>query len=165
MSAVAVILLLYVVFIRPWHLRWGATEAEIGRPMPGDEIVQSPDFDATRAVGIAASPDRVWRLLERRAGEILVRRGRMPVWERQVEPGRWIVWRDPRRESSWSWQVQADGDGGTRLVARQRARYHWRSPRVLLSLVAEVSDVVAVRAGLLDIKRQAERDPSPTGSR
>ena len=30
---------LYVTLLRPWQLRWGATNEEIRRPMPGDEIV------------------------------------------------------------------------------------------------------------------------------
>lgn len=50
----------YVVLIRPWHLTWGATDEEVGRRMPGDEIVPHPSFNATRAVTIAASPEQIW---------------------------------------------------------------------------------------------------------
>jgi hypothetical protein len=46
--------------IRRWHLRWGATDAEVEGPMPGDEIVLHPSFDATRAITIAAPPEDVW---------------------------------------------------------------------------------------------------------
>lgn len=53
-------LLLYLLFIRPWQLRWGAADAEVARTMPGDEIVQRPHFKATRAVTIQASPAEVW---------------------------------------------------------------------------------------------------------
>jgi hypothetical protein len=45
---------------RHWHLRWGATDAEVASTMPGDEIVPAPSFKATRALTIDAPPERVW---------------------------------------------------------------------------------------------------------
>jgi hypothetical protein len=58
--------------LRPWHLRWGATRSEIQAPMPGDQVVPRAQFNATRAITIAASPDKVWpwivQLGYRRAG-------------------------------------------------------------------------------------------------
>jgi hypothetical protein len=45
---------------RRWHQRWGATDEEVRGPMPGDDILAKPSFNATRAVTIKASPDRVW---------------------------------------------------------------------------------------------------------
>lgn len=67
MAAVA-----YVLFIRPWHLRWGATDEEVQRPMPGDDQVPNPFVTATRAVTIDAPPEQVWPWLVqmgyRRAG-------------------------------------------------------------------------------------------------
>jgi hypothetical protein len=50
----------YLLFIRPWQLRWGATDEELARPMPGDEVVERPTFNATRAVTIRARPEQVW---------------------------------------------------------------------------------------------------------
>jgi hypothetical protein len=50
----------YGVAVRPWHLRWGATEDEVRRPLPGDGLVTTPIVAATRAITIAAPPDRVW---------------------------------------------------------------------------------------------------------
>jgi hypothetical protein len=41
-------------------MRWGATDAEIAGPMPGDEIVPKASFNATRAITIDAPPERVW---------------------------------------------------------------------------------------------------------
>ncbi len=62
----------YVLLIRPWHLTWGATDDELRRPMPGDEIHANPSFNATRAVTIEASPEHIWPWLiqmgYRRAG-------------------------------------------------------------------------------------------------
>lgn len=45
---------------RPWQRTWGATEEEVLREMPGDEIVADPTFSATRAVEIDADPEQVW---------------------------------------------------------------------------------------------------------
>jgi hypothetical protein len=45
---------------RHWHLRWGATDAEVAAPMAGDDIVAESTFTSTRAITIAAPPDRVW---------------------------------------------------------------------------------------------------------
>jgi hypothetical protein len=46
--------------LRHWHLRWGATRAEIAAPMPGDQVVPRARFNATRAISIAAPSARVW---------------------------------------------------------------------------------------------------------
>jgi hypothetical protein len=45
---------------RRWHLRWGATDAEVVSAMPGDQLVPQPSFSATRAITIAAPPEEVW---------------------------------------------------------------------------------------------------------
>ena len=50
----------YLLFIRPWQLRWGTTDEELERPMPGDEIVECPTFNATRAVTIAVRSEEIW---------------------------------------------------------------------------------------------------------
>ncbi len=50
----------YLRFIRPWQLRWGATDEEVGRAMPGDDVVKHPTFNATRAVTIQARPEEIW---------------------------------------------------------------------------------------------------------
>lgn len=63
---------IYLRFIRPWHLRWGATDEEVQRPMPGDNQVPNPFVTGTRAVTIDAPPEQVWPWLVqmgyRRAG-------------------------------------------------------------------------------------------------
>jgi hypothetical protein len=50
----------YVGVYRPRQLRWGATDGEVAREMPGDEIVSRPVFNATRAVTVNAPPEDVW---------------------------------------------------------------------------------------------------------
>ena len=47
-------------FVRPWHLRWGATDAEVERSMPGDDLIKRARFAATRAITIDAPPVEVW---------------------------------------------------------------------------------------------------------
>ncbi len=55
----AVMAAVYVALIKPWHLSWGATDEELRRSMPGDELL--PDaVSATRAITIAATPQEVW---------------------------------------------------------------------------------------------------------
>lgn len=50
----------YLLILRRWHLRWGATDEEIQRPMPADELVPHPHLDTTRALTIEAPPEAVW---------------------------------------------------------------------------------------------------------
>lgn len=59
-ATVAAALVLHVRLLRPRQLTWGATPAEVARPLPGDDLVPSPSFAATRAVTVAAPPARVW---------------------------------------------------------------------------------------------------------
>lgn len=69
---------------RHWHLRWGATDAEVRAPMAGDDLLLSSQFTCTRAIDIAAPPEQVWPWLAQvgvgRAGfysyDLLDNRGR-----------------------------------------------------------------------------------------
>lgn len=60
LPAAAAALLTYVRYVRPWQLTWGATPEEAARTLPGDDLVPGPTFNATRAITIAAPPDRIW---------------------------------------------------------------------------------------------------------
>jgi len=59
-STLIVLVLTYLALIRPWQLRWGATNDEIKRTMPGDDIVGEPSFNATRAVAINAPAENIY---------------------------------------------------------------------------------------------------------
>jgi len=59
-AAVAVASGVYWFSLRPWHLRWGATGAEVARQWPGDELVVRPFARAVRALTVNAPPERVW---------------------------------------------------------------------------------------------------------
>src|SRR5689334_12701788 len=50
----------YALLVRPWHLRWGATEEETNARLPGDEIVTWPKHEATHAITIHAPAREVW---------------------------------------------------------------------------------------------------------
>ena len=45
---------------RRWHLRWGATDAEVAETLPGDEMCAHPNFAFTRAITIHARPEDIW---------------------------------------------------------------------------------------------------------
>ena len=50
----------FVGLYRPWHLRWGANDAEVRMAMPGDDAIERPAFNGTRAITIGASGEDVW---------------------------------------------------------------------------------------------------------
>jgi hypothetical protein len=50
----------YLLWVRPRQLRWGASDEEVARAMPGDEVIASPTFNATRAVTVEAPPEAIW---------------------------------------------------------------------------------------------------------
>ncbi len=50
----------YVLGVRPWHLRWGAVDAELDRALPGDALVPHAVWRSTRAVTIDAPAAAVW---------------------------------------------------------------------------------------------------------
>ncbi len=65
----------YIGYLRPWHLRWGATDAEVKMSMPGDDIKPKPwgagpgsrlqarkcyPLEATRAITINAPASAIW---------------------------------------------------------------------------------------------------------
>ena len=52
--------LVYLRFLRPWHLRWGATAQEASGAVVGDELMPDPDIVATRAVEVYAPPPAIW---------------------------------------------------------------------------------------------------------
>jgi hypothetical protein len=62
----------YPAVLRPWHLRWGTTDAEARAPLPGDALIPRPASVSTRAVTVGAPPAAVWpwltQLGQERAG-------------------------------------------------------------------------------------------------
>ncbi|CAG0998807.1 hypothetical protein ANRL4_02973 [Anaerolineae bacterium] len=60
LALLGLVFFIYLLWARPYQLRWGATQAEIGQPMPGDELDTHPTFLATRAITIDATPREIW---------------------------------------------------------------------------------------------------------
>lgn len=58
--AVGAAIAAYPRLIRPRLLRWGATENEVLRVLPGDEFVAAPRVNSTRAITINAPATQVW---------------------------------------------------------------------------------------------------------
>lgn len=54
------LLVLLFALTLPIIHRWGATNAEVGRRLPGDELLPSPLIKWTHGVTIDAPPDQVW---------------------------------------------------------------------------------------------------------
>ena len=46
--------------LRRQGLRWGATDEEVHKILPGDEIVPHPMLETTHAVPIEASAEEIW---------------------------------------------------------------------------------------------------------
>ena len=59
-AAAAAAASVYWFVVRPWHLRWGATDAEVARALPGDELVPDAKISSTHAITIRAAPAEVW---------------------------------------------------------------------------------------------------------
>ena len=60
LALIGLVKVAYLRWARPYQLRWGATDEEVQRPMPGDELNPSPKFLATRAITIEATPEEIW---------------------------------------------------------------------------------------------------------
>lgn len=45
---------------RSWYSKWGATETEVSKSLPGDDQVPNPVLESTRAITIQAPVSEVW---------------------------------------------------------------------------------------------------------
>ena len=51
---------LYFMVIRPWHLKWGTTPAEVDRTLPGDDLIPDAKINATHAITINVPIEQAW---------------------------------------------------------------------------------------------------------
>jgi len=58
---ISILTVFYLLVLYPWMMRWGATDAELTMPLPGDGIVPVVGSQSTRAVTIHAPADEVWK--------------------------------------------------------------------------------------------------------
>jgi hypothetical protein len=187
--------------LRPWHMRWGASQAEIAAPMPGDEVVPRAQFNATRAINIEVPPEQVWPWIVQlgygRAGfytyDLLDNAGvpsadriiedhqelkvgdRVPMFHEtrglsiaytvdSLTANESMLWvhhphEGERPDSTWSWQLTALPDGGTRLITRMKQDYRWENPRLAAFnlVLMEFGDFAMERRMLNGIKLRAEQ--------
>jgi hypothetical protein len=52
--------IVYALFIRPWHLRWGTEPADEARPLPGDQFLPEGGTQILHAITIDAPAEAVW---------------------------------------------------------------------------------------------------------
>jgi hypothetical protein len=45
---------------RRWHQHWGATDQEITKPLPGDDLITECKLGSTHAITIQAPAERIW---------------------------------------------------------------------------------------------------------
>jgi hypothetical protein len=173
----------YRFVVQPWHLRWGATDAEVSAAMAGDELLEH-GTPTTRAVTIDAPVAQVWSwLVERGIGpggwstRGLVDDGRLggariaPLIRNlgaggtgstpgdgfevhRIDAPQTIVSRGPGG-TSWCLQLRDAGCGRTRLVSRFRSQYDLVPGRSIV--LADPVAFLQERRMLLDLKALAER--------
>jgi hypothetical protein len=73
------------------------------------------------------------------------------------ETNDWLLWEKP--DSTWAWRLVPLDGGRTRLIARLRQRYDWKSPgaAILTLILLEFGDFPMMRRVLKGIKVRAER--------
>ena len=186
-ASAAAIFLLYVLVIAPWQHRWGATDDEVARTLPGDEIAVPHVGSATRAITIAAPPDQVWPWLVQiglgRAGwysyDWIDNDGR-PSADRiipehqDLHVGQMITMLpgygprvrsfDPGRyllagdaEEGVWCLALAPVEGGTRLISRWRLNRRLTPANAFLMLLSDPGAFIMERKMLKGIKARAER--------
>src|SRR5207248_2313440 len=60
MALGAILPWVYLLTVRPWHHRWGATSEVNTKQLPGDELVPQPEIQSTRAITVNAPAEEVW---------------------------------------------------------------------------------------------------------
>jgi hypothetical protein len=176
---------IYTFFIRPWHLRWGATDEEVEKSLPGDELVPDPATESTRAITVNAPVEEVWpwlaqigqdrggfyayEWLENLAGCKMHNADRIhPEWQ-QREVGERVFLHpafgmkvssfEPCRaivlEGWGSFGVEAVDERTTRVILRSRTA---RGLEMLYDLLGvEIPHFIMERRMLKGIKERAER--------
>ena len=122
---------------RSWHLRWGATYAEVAAPMPGDDVLPHAQFHPTRAITIEAPPAAVWPWLVQvgcgRAGfysnDLLDNFARPSLREidpdlQKLEIGQWVSMSPTPSETS-AWKVDSFAQDEWLLWRKPDSTWSW----------------------------------------
>jgi hypothetical protein len=193
-GAVALVLLCYQLVLRPRMARWGATNEEVDRAMPGDELPSGAP-SITRGITIDAPPELIWPWLVQigygRAGwysyDWIDNDGR-PSADRIVpelqnlcigdqvlmapDMGPSVHMIEPNRHllcggerDTWSLGLYPLDERRTRLVSRWRERWPRTAATIFWLLISEPGSFIMERKMLLGIKARAELQASSTISR
>jgi hypothetical protein len=189
------VLAVYWSVVHPWQVRWGATDEEVRRVMPGDELVEGAG-STTRAITVAAPAEQVWPWLAQigygRAGwysyDWIDNDGR-PSAER-ILPDLQDLWVGDRilmapgmgatvravlpyryvlsiSDGGQSWCLALDplDEERTRLISRWRSKWP-RTPAMLFwLLIVDPGFFIMERKMLIGIKARAERTKTPARAR
>jgi len=176
---------MYALVIRPWYLRWGATEEEVRKALPGDELMPDPVIESTRAITIHAPVEEVWpwlaqigqdrggfysyEWLENLAGCKMRNAERIyPEWQHReigetvrLHPavGLKVTVFEPGRAivlEGWGpFVVEPIDEKSTRVILRSRVPRGWVALYYLLTV--EIPHFIMERRMLKGIKERAER--------
>jgi hypothetical protein len=190
LSIAAVVIALYITVVGPWQRRWGATDAEAGGPMPGDDLLRPGAPSTTRAITIDAAPRDVFPWLVQigygRGGwysyDWIDNDGRrsidridpalqdLSVGDRiQMLPGSGPVVREIVPEhhilsggdaDTWCLLVEPTADGRSRLVSRWRQDWPKSFGTFIWTLVCDPGAFVMERKMLRTIRNRAETSRS-----
>ena len=141
----------YGLMLRPRHLRWGATDDEVGAAMPFDDVIPAPDIVSTRAITIHARPEDVWPFASDD--------GLLPPATRiaHIDPPHTILFA-AHEDATWTVTLTPCAEG-TRLVSRNRVH-----AGVLRSVFRDAPQFLFERQWLLDVKSHAEQLAAHTRS-
>ncbi|GGG25312.1 hypothetical protein GCM10007304_43950 [Rhodococcoides trifolii] len=81
--------------------------------------------------------------------------GRTGFTVERLLPPRTMVW-STRYDTTWTWQLEPQRDGSTRILSRVRFRLHPSAVSVAIGLAMEFGDGIMVRKMLLNIRSRAE---------
>jgi hypothetical protein len=140
---------------RSWHIRWGATDAEVAAAMPGDDLLPGAGFCPTRAITIEAPPAAVWPWL------VQVGRGRAGFYADDLldNPGGSSLRKiDPGLQHL---EVGPTASRRTSGCCGFHVPYNWSRPAYTAFEVVlmEFGDFPMIRRMLLGIKQRAESTP------
>jgi hypothetical protein len=147
--------ILYWLVIRPWLLRWGATDADVHRFLPGDDLVSHPIH---RMLGVAGSVDDdhcsatriIPELQHLEVGDsveigpemgyavVAIEAERALVLHSTVNMSTWQSFDltdpmpDKYLDSSWVWLLDEVDERTTRLIVRTRQASSFLTPPLSL---------------------------------
>ncbi len=160
LAAMAVAAVFYLDFIRPRQVRWGATDEEVARLMPGDDIAGPAARCTTRAVTIQAPAGRVWQQVSPRDR---VRLMPGPGFDLvQVEDGHYFVVRVPGQTMSWCLDLEQIDQYSCRLISRWHTKRLFMPASAPWIALSDPSSFITERRMLLATKARAEHPAEPT---